>query len=57
MPLQGHLKLPICRTLRGVSRHLCCLPLAKLMWLCSQFGGASMGETAKLMWAAIKKSG
>jgi hypothetical protein len=24
------------------------------MWLCSQFGGYSMGETAKLMWELIK---
>jgi hypothetical protein len=35
-------------------RHLCSLPLAELMWLCSQFGGFSMGETSRLMWASIK---
>jgi hypothetical protein len=54
VPIEWHLRVPVCRTYRGVMRHLCSLPLAELMWLCSQFDGASMGETVKLMWELIK---
>jgi hypothetical protein len=52
--VEWHLKMPVCRTYRGVMRHLCSLPLAELMWLCSQFDGSSIGEAARLMWAMIK---
>ena len=53
VPVEWHLRLPVCRTMRGIINHLHCLPLAEMMWLCSEFDG-NVAETAKRMWAIIK---
>jgi len=51
--IRWHLGLPVCRTKSGLRRHLYILPLAELMWLCSQFEGASIEETVNYMWVLI----